>query len=478
VIVKAGPALRGSRSHGLLAYLLGEGRHTVHHDPRIVAAWLPVQMLPGQLDMGGRVPCRAGRDARGRSRRHPEVSALAQALDAPVRAVDESQRPERHVWHCIVQNDPRHDPVLSDEQWAGIAAELVEAVGLADCRWVAVRHDDHGIHIAATLVDETGNRARLSFEKKRLNACRVRLEAQHCRRRTDPGTRTGGVAYERHEVERARRERRPAPAKTQLRCAINEACIASTTPAEFAAYLSERGIEVGWRHSTLNAEEITGYKVRLASHTTADGQPVWYKASDIDRSLTWPKIQARWTGVRTEDSTRDRNAAANDYSARLNAVARAIRRNPRLAAGLHGPISDIAAAVAARAASQPTSPNLADSAFWSSRRPGGVGRRRYDHRSSGIAAVARTILTTQGKDLWLAVARSAAGAITATAEVHAMASRRRQAEHALTVAIHLEALAESAEQQSGRPRTGRIQSDLDTNERHPDVRRPDLRRQH
>jgi hypothetical protein len=38
--------------------LLGDGRHTVHHDRRIVAGWLPVDMLAGAVDAAGRVAYR------------------------------------------------------------------------------------------------------------------------------------------------------------------------------------------------------------------------------------------------------------------------------------------------------------------------------------------------------------------------------------------------------------------------------------
>ena len=347
MIVKAGPDLRGSRTYGLLSYLLGPGRHTVHTDPRVIGGWLPLDQLPdAELDPTGRVDYVERIDVNGTVRRYPKVTALAAALDAPVKAVSEARRPGRPVWHCIVSNDPKVDPVLSDGRWAAIADEIVASVGLQDCRWVAVRHDDHGIHIAATLVDENGRRPRLSFEKTKLNECRTRLEAQHCRRRTDPGTRTGGVAYQRHEVEKARREGRTAPAKTMLRRAINTAVVATDNPADFRAFLSRHGVQVGWRFSTTYPGEITGYKVALAGHTTAAGEPIWYKASDVDRALTWPKIQARWACPRSDNPARPDAATVNDYAARMVVTANQLREKHLRAGGLQGSLSDLATALA------------------------------------------------------------------------------------------------------------------------------------
>lgn len=139
MIVKAGPQLRGGRTHGLLAHLLGPGRHTDHVDPRAITGWVPVDWLPGNdVDATGRMSYRETSRSDGRTCRHPKAAAL----EAPVRAVSETMRPVKHVRHCVVQNDPAVDPALSDTVWAGIAHELLDAVGLAGCRWVAVRHDE------------------------------------------------------------------------------------------------------------------------------------------------------------------------------------------------------------------------------------------------------------------------------------------------------------------------------------------------
>lgn len=383
VIVKAGPQLRGDRTHGLLAYLLGPGRHTDHVDPRVITGWVPPQWLPvSDVDATGRVTYRDTTRPDGMVRSHPQVAGLAAALELPVRTVSPAMRPLKHVWHCIVQNDPAVDPVLSDEVWAGIAHELVDAVGLTNCRWVAVRHDDHGIHIAATLVTETGQRPRLSFELRRLNACRTRLEAQHCRRRTDPGTRTGGVSYQRHEVEKARREGATRPAKVRLRNAIEEAVLATNNPADFQEKLAADGVRVGYRYSTTAPDQITGYKAALDRHTTAAGDLIWYKASDIDRALTWPKIQTRWGCPRIDNPDHAEAAVVNDYTARLRVATGRLTQRPDHATAMQAGITDLATALAH------TRPDTADgvdwdqvldNTYWTGRSPGGTGVRRH-HR--------------------------------------------------------------------------------------------------
>jgi hypothetical protein len=143
---------RGRDVGGLLRYLFQEGRageHGLsadHTAPRLIAAWdhdLP-RHEPAETAVGRR-----------------DVRALAAALWAPVRAanVDPASRPVYHL-AIAAAKDPATgrllDKMLSDGQWADIAAEYVHQIGLAKrgdeqaVRWVAVRHADDHIHVVAT----------------------------------------------------------------------------------------------------------------------------------------------------------------------------------------------------------------------------------------------------------------------------------------------------------------------------------------
>ncbi|MFD6803860.1 hypothetical protein [Streptomyces cyaneofuscatus] len=101
----------GESTAGLLAYLFGPGDHEEHFDAHLVAAWTPD------------LPCPA---------RTPDcmtLSDLGLLLDAPVDAL-RGPRPAEHVWHAAVRNAP-DDRVLSDAEWAEVAAEMVAAAGIA-----------------------------------------------------------------------------------------------------------------------------------------------------------------------------------------------------------------------------------------------------------------------------------------------------------------------------------------------------------
>lgn len=141
----------GWRPHGLLAYLLGPGRHEDHHRPRIVAGFEPPAVLtppktgPGEFDF--------------------ELGALAQRFERPIVAAGMPLAPPPAgtvggpragaVWHTAVRLH-RDDPVLTDTQWAAIAQRIMDRVGIgpAGCPWIAVRHGDDHIHLMAALVHE------------------------------------------------------------------------------------------------------------------------------------------------------------------------------------------------------------------------------------------------------------------------------------------------------------------------------------
>lgn len=134
----------------LLNYLFGPGKNKEHVNPRLVAAWEGAASnladLQPPLSPSGR----------------PDVRRLTDLLEQPVHAG--RRPPPIWVWHCSVRNH-HSDRTLSDQQWGHIAAEIMAAVGLAPhgdpnaVRWLAVRHDDQGIHLVATLVRQDGRTA-------------------------------------------------------------------------------------------------------------------------------------------------------------------------------------------------------------------------------------------------------------------------------------------------------------------------------
>ncbi|MEO3750794.1 relaxase/mobilization nuclease domain-containing protein [Streptomyces sp. B6B3] len=310
---------RGSRTHGLLAYLYGPGRRDEHTDPHLVGSWDGFAPDPG---------------------RDPQatLARLAAALDLRVKQAG-AAAPAQHVWHCSVRAAPG-DRLLTDDEWGTVAHRLVRAVGLAPdgdpdgCRWVAVRHADDHIHIVATMVRGDLRRPRLNYDYKKAQAeCRV-LEREMGLRQLNPGDGTAAKRPTSAERFKAERTGRPETARETLRDAVRQAVAGAATEHEFLTRLRQAGVRVKLRHAP--SGDTLGYSVALPGDRNRDGTPIWYSGSALAPDLSLPKIRRR-LAVGTTPHDGDRSSAAR---ARRNAT----RVGEHIATTLHGDENDEKAA--------------------------------------------------------------------------------------------------------------------------------------
>ena len=168
------------------------------------------------------------------------------------------------MWHCSARVAAT-DRVLSDGEWAGIARELLDGAGIAvrgdagGPRWVAVRHAEDHIHIAAVLVrQDTGRRFWPHHDYPKLRAAARRIEQRLGLTVTAAPDGTAAPRPSRGEIEKAGREGR-VPARVELRRAAQQAAVAATDVDEFVAYLQERGYRVGLRRAP--SGDLLGYKL-------------------------------------------------------------------------------------------------------------------------------------------------------------------------------------------------------------------------
>lgn len=280
-----GKVLRGERPAGLIYYLYGPGRHEEHTDPHIVAGWRHPAELEPPLRPDGR------RDFR-------QLNGLLQQTLAALGA----GAPARPVWHCVARAAPG-DRMLSDNEWAQVAGEIMHRTGLAPygdeddaVRWVAIRHADHHIHIVATLARQDGRRPRLSNDYYRVREACLAVEQRFGLRRTAPGDRTAASRPTRAESEKARRREWQEAPRITLKREVSTAAAAASSEPEFFGLLQKAGLLVRKRFSTRDQGTVTGYAVALAYDTTGMGEPVWYGGGKLAADLTLPKLRRRWTG--------------------------------------------------------------------------------------------------------------------------------------------------------------------------------------
>ena len=280
-----GKVLRGDRPAGLIYYLYGPGKNEEHTDPHIVAGWREPAELEPPIRPGGR------RDFR----------PLNGLLQQTVAALGD-RAPDRPVWHCVARAAPG-DRLLSDQEWAQVAAGIMDRTGLAPrgqddeaVRWVAIRHAADHVHIVATLARQDGGG----------RACRTTTTG--CAKPASP-SRTGS------DCAGPRRETGPRPAadprgdreSTAARTAGGSPDHPqaggehrrriSVRRGRVLRQLEQAGVVVRRRFSTRNPGQVTGYSVALPGDTAKTGEPVWYGGGKLAADLTLPKLRQRWADV-------------------------------------------------------------------------------------------------------------------------------------------------------------------------------------
>ncbi|MEE4543667.1 mobilization protein [Streptomyces sp. V4-01] len=306
------PKIRyGTRStYGLVRYLFGAGKRDEHTDQHLVASWNDYAPDPGRNP-------------------HHTVAQLAAQLDQPVKALGD-RAPDTTFWHCSVRADPG-DRHLDDNDWAAIARRIVQAVGIAPegdtaaCRWVAVRHAQDHIHIAATLVRQDGRRAGLKFDQRKAQAEARQIEKDYGLRQLTPGDGTAAktpTSQERFKAERTGRDETP---RETLREAVRQALAGAADEAEFFTRMKDKGLRV--KPTLGSSGDVLGYAVALPGDRNAKGEPIWFAGSTLAADLSLPRIRLRLAG-----GTPDQDASPRTGGARTNWSAPACGR--RAASGI------------------------------------------------------------------------------------------------------------------------------------------------
>lgn len=270
-------AREGNDTAGLLRYLYGPGKRDEHLEPRMVGAWDP------GIDDPARSP-------------NMTISDLALLLDAPVRAL-RGKEPAKHVYHVAVRNAPE-DPLLSDEQWAEVAREMLHAAGIAPhgddqgCRWVAVRHADDHIHIVATMARQDGRQPNVWQDIVKMQARARRFETQWGLRLLTSGDKTANRWPKTGEAEKAARRQLPEPARVMLHRVAREAAALAQSDADFFARLEAAGVRVKQRGAPDG--NVTGYAIALPGDRDNRSTPVWFSGAKLAPDLSLPRVRERW----------------------------------------------------------------------------------------------------------------------------------------------------------------------------------------
>ncbi len=363
---------RGWRVRGLIAYLMGPGRFNEHTDPRVVASW------DGAAERHQPVRCSVGPGF--------EVDDLADALADPAVAAGVPQQepalepgvrvPRGPVWHCSLRNHAG-DRVLSDAEWEAIVVDLMHRAGIAPrgdlgaCRWVAIRHADDHVHVAAVLVrQDTGRRVHPRDDYRRAREACQAAEQAYGLTPTGAVDRTAVEATTRAELEKSAKRGRSEPSREWLRRASRVAAVQARDPEEYFRRLGDLGVLV--RPKQTGDGQLIGYSVAdgSAGGLTVDGlpggAPVYFSGRKLARDLALPQLVARWasapappvqippqSGERSQIGEAERVAAVTEAVAAIELATAELARRPggphaRWAGGGGGPADadEVAAAIA------------------------------------------------------------------------------------------------------------------------------------
>jgi hypothetical protein len=451
---------RGQDVAGLIRYLYGPGRREEHTDPHIIAGYRPPSDLEPRLRANG------SRDFR----------RLAGLLRLPHDVLGKWGY-AKPVWHCSMRAAPE-DRLLSDSEWAGIAADVMHRTGLCPrgeeddaVRWIAIRHGPDHIHLVAMLARQDRVRPRIVNERYRIRDACLAAEQRYGLRSTALADRTAARRPSRAEAGKAARHGRSEPPRLTLRRHVSTAAAGAGSGEEFFARLDQAGILVRLRYSVTSPGQVTGYVVALPGDTARNGESVWYGGGKLAADLSWPKLAQRWIRPARPDSPL--SAAEADamweYAARTAADATARIRfctatgNPAAAADAASAASDAlhvaAAALASRALCQ-----AADSFDRAARQPYGrvptptSAGNQLRHAARLIAAYA--YLTGDRTLTPVVLLVRLAALAEAVAELRESQQRAAQAAAALRAARHLRTTTRPAPpaRPPGRPATATVPS--------------------
>ncbi|WP_432524221.1 relaxase/mobilization nuclease domain-containing protein [Kineococcus sp. SYSU DK006] len=274
---------RGERAGDLAAYLHGPGNAEEH----VYAG------RSGGAVIGGNLGLQGSRDG----------TTWASLLSDAARTRADITRP---IWHASLRCAPG-DRTLSDAEWARAAASFAEAMGFVDPigsgvpweeqatqPWVVVRHGEDHVHIAVSRVGFDGRVWHARQDYRAAQAACTQLEREYGltvapRTSTKESRRSADHQLTAGEWRRGQRTG-AAPERVQLAERVRAAVEASAGGGRegFEAALQRAG--VGYRANVAGTGRVSGYSFALPGHTDKEGAPVWFRASQLDRALSWSKV--------------------------------------------------------------------------------------------------------------------------------------------------------------------------------------------
>lgn len=294
---------RGQDPTLLIYYLFRES--PTHERPRFIAGF-------DEPDRLGRGSEATGAALRGEGDR-PDLGEVIRQLKQPLKAagVDATDLPVYHLVLATKQNTGDGEPsdrVLTDAEYRRVAEDALTSVGLindakgrADVRWVAVRHDDHHVHVVVTMAREDGARAYVENDYWKLGRVARDAEKRLGLIRTGQRDSTAVKRPTRAETEIAARNGWSEPTRVKLRREVQVAAASANDLDGFFEQLRAAGLMVKTRYSTTHVGQVTGYTVADPTRLDSNQQPIYFAGGRLAADLTLPKLRLRFEARESTD---------------------------------------------------------------------------------------------------------------------------------------------------------------------------------
>ncbi|WP_425394183.1 hypothetical protein [Actinomadura oligospora] len=229
---------------------------------------------------------------------------------------------------------------MTDAQWARIADQMMDRLGLAPegdpngVRWIAVRHADDHIHVAATLARTDGIRPNIWQNGYLIrDACRA-AEDELGLRRTAPADWTAVRRPTRGEMQKTRHLGLAGGSRSTLRRHVQDAAATARTEAEFFERLREAGVLVRHRYSQDHPDQATRLRGRAAELSEGHRTSGLVRRRQTRRRPDLAQtpialVHGRSTGIRTRPGRTNRPRLPPDHRSSSRGQGPDHRRLPR-----------------------------------------------------------------------------------------------------------------------------------------------------
>lgn len=267
-----GKITKGSRPGDIARYLHGRGNRDEH----------TYGGQPGGMVIGGNLGREGSRDPRG----------WAADMDSYARTA----KGKLPIWHASLRNADG-DRVLSDEEWAEAGQLFAEEMGYQDKPWVMVRHADDHVHIVMCRQGDDGPMWSDRDDRPRMMAAKSKLEKRYgltevpVPEQHQEAADKAGHKLTQGEIAKAHRTGETPP-RVRLAERVRRARATAMDGGGremFEAQMDGLGVE--FKMSTRKDGTPRGYTFHLRGHEDEAGQPVWFPASKLDRSLSWSNLR-------------------------------------------------------------------------------------------------------------------------------------------------------------------------------------------